>query len=139
MEQARDIRNIALGAVNLTAFTPIRSSEVNTKFSSLKASIEALQAQLGVSRLAISRTTGNGKAVKLQAWNIAQHIGPMAQDFYVASRLNGTDSTHINAIDANGVAFAAIKGMYEKKWVLENQVKTLEARLAALEKAVRSR
>ena len=59
MNKARDLKNIVLGgilavsgftalaAINLTTFspnTPILSSEVNNNFSSLKASLEAIQA-----------------------------------------------------------------------------------------------
>lgn len=67
-----------------------------------------------------------------------RQLGPTAQDFYAAFKLGDNDTT-INATNAQGVALAAIKGMYEKNRALEHQVKTLEARLAALEKAVHSR
>jgi Chaperone of endosialidase len=66
------------------------------------------------------------------------HLGPVAQDFKAAFGLGENDTT-INTADAQGVALAAIKGVYEKNRALEQQVQTLEARLAALEKAVRSR
>ena len=79
--KARDIRNIALGAVaasglsalaavNLTNFTPgtpIKSSEVNANFSSLNAAITALELPVGVSRLAVTGTAADGKVLKLQA------------------------------------------------------------------------
>ncbi len=86
MKHSQDIRNVALGAIlaviglsanaaiNLTTFTPntpIKSSEVNANFSSLKANIEALQAPIGVSRLAITGTAADGKVLKLQAGNLA--------------------------------------------------------------------
>jgi hypothetical protein len=102
----------------------------------LKTNFQTLDAQAVLERVA---------AMPITRWNYkrdasnVQHIGPMAQDFHASLGLNGPDDTHINTVDANGVALAAIKGMYEKNRVLENQVKTLEARLAALEKAVRSR
>ena len=38
----------------------------------------------------------------------ARHLGPTAQDFYAAFGL-GADDRHIAALDANGVALAAIK------------------------------
>ena len=86
MKHSSDIRNVALGAilaviglsanaaVNLTTFapnTPIKSSEVNANFSSLKANLEALQAPIGVSRLDIAGTAADGKVLKLQAGNLA--------------------------------------------------------------------
>jgi Chaperone of endosialidase len=80
----------------------------------------------------------------LTRWNMKDdakrtpHMGPVAQDFKAAFGLGENDTT-INTADAQGVALAAIKGVYEKNRALENQVKTLEARLAALEKAVRSK
>lgn len=40
------------------------------------------------------------------------HMGPMAQDFYAAFGL-GVDNKHIAPLDANGVAFAGIQGLFE--------------------------
>jgi hypothetical protein len=42
-----------------------------------------------------------------------RHVGPMAQDFYAAFEV-GEDDRHITTIDEDGVALAAIKGLYEK-------------------------
>jgi len=68
-----------------------------------------------------------------------RHIGPMAQDFYAAFGV-GEDDTHITTVDADGVALAAIQGLYAQNQSLkaENagqqvQIDDLEARLAALE------
>jgi microcystin-dependent protein len=53
-------------------------------------------------------------------WNVKQadpsirHIGPMAQDFHAAFHLNGPDDRWICTSDADGVALAAIKGLYEE-------------------------
>jgi hypothetical protein len=70
------------------------------------------------------------------------HMGPMAQDFYAAFGLGGSDKT-ITSVDPDGVALAAIQGLNEK---LEEQVRekqkeidALQAKVAkvdALEKAV---
>jgi trimeric autotransporter adhesin len=86
--------------------------------------------------------------VEITTWNyISQedsirHIGPMAQDFYAAFGV-GEDQTHITTIDADGVALAAIQGLYAENQELyaENQelraqVNDLESRLTALEGAI---
>jgi hypothetical protein len=68
-----------------------------------------------------------------------RHIGPMAQDFQATFGV-GKDDRHIHTVDANGVALAAIQGLYqvllERDAQLEaqrRQIAALEARLAALE------
>jgi hypothetical protein len=48
-----------------------------------------------------------------------RHIGPVAEDFYEAFGL-GTDEASIGTVDADGVALAAIQGLYEL--VQEQQV-----------------
>ena len=74
------------------------------------------------------------------------HMGPMAQDFYAAFGL-GVDENYLGAVDVDGVALAAIQGLYqqlqEKEAVIvrlqsENAIQgerlnDLESRLAALE------
>lgn len=57
--------------------------------------------------------------------NDADHIGPMAQDFSAAFGLGSTDRG-IAAVDADGVALAAIQGLYQL-------VQEQQARLAAQE------
>ncbi|MEM7342625.1 MAG: tail fiber domain-containing protein [Chloroflexota bacterium] len=91
-------------------------------------------------------------AMPIESWNyIAQdpsirHMGPMAQDFHAAFGL-GVDNKHINTIDADGVALAAIQGLNQKVETVETENELLvqantqlradlaemEARLAALE------
>jgi hypothetical protein len=68
-----------------------------------------------------------------------RHMGPMAQDFYAAFGLGG-DDTHIATIDLDGVALAAIQGLYVQNQALETEsaklhqrIDALEARLSALE------
>ncbi len=79
-----------------------------------------------------------------------RHIGPMAQDFHAAFGL-GNDDKHITTIDTDGVALAAIQGLYEivqekeaeivrQAGRIEEQGKDiaeLRARLAALEDTMR--
>jgi hypothetical protein len=70
-----------------------------------------------------------------------RHLGPMAQDFTAAFGL-GDSERYINTIDADGVALAAIQGLYAKNQALEaenaalqTQIDDLETRLTALEHA----
>ncbi len=83
--------------------------------------------------------------VPTQSWNYksesaeVRHIGPMAQDFYAAFGLGNTDKA-ISTVDADGVALAAIQGLYD---ITQEQAQTidelqtinaeLEVRLSALE------
>ncbi len=80
-------------------------------------------------------------ALPIQNWRYkhdqgTRHIGPVAQDFHAAFAV-GTDDKHIATVDADGVAFAAIQGLYRKgeqenaKLRAENA--KMKARLAALE------
>jgi hypothetical protein len=65
----------------------------------------------------------------------------MAQDFYAAFGV-GEDDRHITSIDEDGVALAAIKGLYEKSerenGALRTQVSSMQSRLAALAAKVES-
>ena len=58
-----------------------------------------------------------------------QHIGPMAQDFYVAFGL-GEDQHYIGTVDADGVALASIQGMYQVVQGKEAQIAALQAQNA---------
>lgn len=93
--------------------------------------------------------------VSISAWNYkgenpsVRHIGPTAQDFHSAFGV-GEDNRHISTVDADGVALAAIQGLYQMVQekdaqiatlevqvnTLKQQNATLEARLAAVEQAV---
>jgi hypothetical protein len=66
----------------------------------------------------------------LHTWNYrgddhkVKHLGPVAQDFHAAFHI-GPDDKHIATVDADGVALAAIQGLYrmmqEKDAVLRAQ------------------
>jgi len=78
--------------------------------------------------------------VPISTWNYKsqdpsiRHIGPMAQDFNaLLDDLGGEGETYINTLDADGVALAAIQGLYAQNQALEQQNADLEARVAALE------
>lgn len=73
----------------------------------------------------------------IQTWNFKEdsdtrHIGPMAQDFYSAFNV-GPDEKHINTLDADGVALAAIQGLYEIVREKEAEISEMRKRLSALE------
>jgi Chaperone of endosialidase len=78
-------------------------------------------------------------SLPIQTWNFkqgdsgAQHIGPMAQDFYAAFQV-GPDDKHIATVDADGVAFAAIQGLNEIVQEQNAQLAAKAKKIDALEK-----
>jgi hypothetical protein len=54
-----------------------------------------------------------------------RHMGPMAQDFRAAFGLGDTDKAY-NAIDAHGVAFAAIQALFERIKAQDAHIERLE-------------
>ncbi len=68
---AAGLWGLSVGALtNFTAGTPIRASEVNNNFTVLRTAIEALEQPVGVSRLAIGGTIGDGKVLTAQGGNL---------------------------------------------------------------------
>ena len=59
-----------------------------------------------------------------------RYIGPMAQDFYAAFHLGGTDSLGINSISIDGVNMAAIQALEKRTTELQKAT----AKIAELEK-----
>jgi hypothetical protein len=72
-------------------------------------------------------------ALPLSSWNYkgnpSRHIGPMAQDFRAAFGL-GLDERHIDSVDMDGVALAAIQGLNSE---LQTQLKERDTKIATLE------
>jgi hypothetical protein len=74
----------------------------------------------------------------IETWNFntqdasIRHMGPMAQDWHAAFGLGGSDTT-ISAVDADGVALAAIQGLYAVVQEKETRITALEAQVAALQ------
>ncbi len=106
------------GEAKATVFTPTSDRNVKENFTP----VDGRTVLDKVSSLPISR------------WNFkelpgAQHIGPMAQDFYSAFGV-GPDDKHIATVDADGVALAAIQGLNEK---VESEKQTADARIESLE------
>jgi hypothetical protein len=90
-------------------------------------------------------------SVPIAIWNYKsqdpaiRHMGPVAQDFHAAFGL-GEDDKHITTIDADGVALAAIQGLYEIVQAKDaeiaaqhKQIADLTARLAAVEELLAKR
>jgi hypothetical protein len=83
-------------------------------------------------------------SVPIQTWNYnfesrnVRHLGPVAQDFRAAFGLGDGDKT-INTVDANGVAFAAIQGLYQMIQEKDRKIDQLENRLTELERSAGKR
>jgi hypothetical protein len=79
-------------------------------------------------------------AVPIASWNYKtqaasiRHIGPMAQDFSAAFKV-GVDDKHITSVDAEGVALAAIQGLYTMIKEKDAQIAELRSRMDTLERA----
>ena len=77
-------------------------------------------------------------AVPVATWNYEsqtesiRHMGPMAQDFYAAFAI-GEDERFITSIDADGVALAAIQGLYQIVQENECEIEKLKVRVVAAE------
>jgi hypothetical protein len=55
-----------------------------------------------------------------------RYIGPIAQDFYAAFHLNGTDSLGINTISIDGVNMAGIKALEKRTRELKSSLSSLD-------------
>lgn len=77
--------------------------------------------------------------LSIQKWNYKwddaaiRHIGPMAQDFAAAFDV-GEDDKHIHPVDAQGVALAAIQGLYRMTQEKQMQIERLQSQLCAQQK-----
>jgi hypothetical protein len=65
---------------------------------------------------------------------VAQHIGPMAQDFSASFGMGKSDRI-IEGVDASGVALASIQALYQRLGALEQRNRALEQRVRELESA----
>jgi len=81
--------------------------------------------------------------IPIETWNFntqdesIRHIGPMAQDFNAAFHV-GESETQISAVDADGVALAAIQGLYTVVQAKEAALTEQADRIAALSIECRS-
>jgi hypothetical protein len=111
---------------NVTAETFVNSSDRGRKTNF--TSVSAANVLDKVASLPIQRWSFKSDAT-------TTHIGPMAQDFYSAFGV-GPDDKHITAVDAYGVALAAIQGLNEK---IEAGSLRSEARTRSLEQKLQQR
>jgi hypothetical protein len=76
--------------------------------------------------------------IPIATWNYKaqdaaiRHMGPVAQDFYAAFGL-GESETAISIVDADGVALAAIQGLYQLSQEQAARIQALEAENASLQ------
>jgi hypothetical protein len=77
--------------------------------------------------------------IPIQTWNYkgqnpsVRHIGPMAQDIAATFGV-GEDDKHINGVDADGIAFAAIQGLYRLLKEKEAEIEIQRQHFAMIEK-----
>ena len=77
--------------------------------------------------------------VPIYNWNAkgvdpsVRHLGPIAQDFYAAFGLGNDDKT-LSTIDLDGVALAAIQGLYEVVQEQDKRIIHLESQVSELQK-----
>jgi len=81
-------------------------------------------------------------AMPIETWNYKaqdasiRHMGLMAQDFYAAYGL-GEDKLGIGTADADGVVFAALKGLYELVKEKEAAIELLKRQAARQEQELK--
>lgn len=63
-----------------------------------------------------------------------KYIGPVAQDFYAAFQLGGTDSLGINSICIDGVNMAGVKGLIERTNKMKDTIALLKQSIEELKK-----
>jgi hypothetical protein len=99
----------------------------------VKENIEAVDTRDVLERLA---------EVTISTWNYIgeeegiRHMGPMAEDFYAAFGLGDSDR-HISTVDADGVALAAIQGLYQLSQKQAARIEELEEENIALRQEVK--
>jgi len=98
-----------------SAGTVAHSSDRNQKEGIV--AVDALAILEKVGSLPVSEWRYKGQSTK--------HVGPMAQDFAEAFEV-GADDTHIAGLDADGVALAAIKGLYEMVKAQQLEIERLQ-------------
>jgi hypothetical protein len=81
--------------------------------------------------------------LNIATWNFRQedagvrHMGPVAQDFHAVFGL-GASETSIATVDTDGVALAAIQGLYSRSLAQSRRVEQLETENAVLREELRA-
>ena len=110
-----------LAPTPLMAVTPVARSDRNAK-----ENFQSVDRRLVLERVvALPISTWNYKGQR----RVLRHMGPMAQDFFSAFAI-GEDDRHINMVDGNGVALAAIQGLYDLVRERQSEIAALKAELA---------
>ena len=100
----------------------------------VKANFTSVDGQDVLASLAgIPITTWNYKAQD----DSIRHMGPVAQDFYAAFGLGESD-TSITTVDADGVALAAVQGLYQLSQEQAARIQALETQNASLQQRLDS-
>ena len=113
-----------VGTVRAAAFVVASDTALKTAF----ASVDAKSILAKVAAMPITSWIYRHDGVKA-----ARHIGPMAQDFFKAFNMGYDDKT-IATVDADGVAFAAIKGLNELLREKDEQILKLQRDITAIKK-----
>ena len=75
---------------------------------------------------------GKIRNISVTEWNYKKcdptikYIGPMAQDFYAAFHLGGTDSLGINSISIDGVNLAGVKALENRTANMQKEIEQLK-------------
>ena len=85
----------------------------------------------------VQQILGKVATLPIETWNYKdqnakiRHVGPMAQDFAAAFGV-GEDNRVIDTVDANGVALAAIQGLYQQLQEKGVEISAMRAELDEL-------
>jgi hypothetical protein len=119
--------NTSTGAYLTTGGTWTNSSDQNQK-----ENITAVDGRKVLEKL---------NSVPVSTWNYKEedasirHVGPMAQDLYTAFGFGDSEKS-ITTIDADGISFAAIQGLYQLAQEKDAEIVALKERLATMEAAI---
>ncbi|HAA26530.1 MAG TPA: hypothetical protein DCE56_01155 [Cyanobacteria bacterium UBA8553] len=136
-EVANDIASVGLGLD-----TPFQDLEVNNNpGQSIRASRSDRNQKEHFAPVDVQEVLGKVATLAIATWNYKdqkaeiRHIGPMAQDFAAAFGV-GEDNRLINVVDADGVALAAIQGLYQQLQEKTSVISTMRAELDALKQQI---
>jgi hypothetical protein len=134
---------ILIPAGNLTVNGPISCSGLTSSGTITCTSLNQTSdraAKENFSAIDCQKVLEKVSSLPITRWNYkteagAEHVGPMAQDFYAAFSL-GSDDKHISTVDEGGIALVAIQGLNQVVKEKDAEIAALKERLDNLEKAV---